>query len=141
MSESEVLRDRQAVADVLSTYAACIDERDGPRFLALFQKDVTVVGFSRETIQGADAWQSFVDTQLERFASTQHMLGPQLATLDGDRAETRTDLQAVHFMVEPKGSIFTLWGTYVTSMSRDSSGEHGWKITRHELVLRGTQGP
>lgn len=133
------LLDRQAIADVLTTYAATIDEREMERYRALFDPDVEVVGFSPEPVHGADAWLEFVEAQLTRFRSTQHMLGPQLTKIRGDRAQVRTDLQATHLMREPKGELFVLWATYQTELVRDPEGEHGWKIVRHELVPRASQ--
>jgi hypothetical protein len=64
------------------------------------------------------------------------MLGPQLATIDGDTAECRTDVQAHHYMKDAESTTLTLWATYETAMRR-IGGE--WKITRHRLVSRGTR--
>ncbi len=135
----KTLLDRQAIADVLSSYAAAIDERDMERYQALFEEDVEAVGFASEPICGVDAWLEFVHVQLDRFRSTQHMLGPQLVRIDGDRATARTDLQATHLMNEPKGELFILWATYQTDLVRSSEAEHGWKIVRHELIPRARQ--
>ena len=135
----QTLLDRQAIADVLSTYAASIDERDMRRYRALFEESVEVHGFAREPLRGLEAWLAFVAAQLERFRSTQHMLGPQLTRIDGDRAHARTDLQATHRMKEPKGELFILWATYETDLLRHPGAEHGWKIIRHELVPRASQ--
>ena len=129
------LIDRQQVADVMSRYAAWIDEENLEQYRTLFDSDVELIGFGSSTIHGADAWLAFVAKTLDRFTATQHMLGPQLATIEGNRAEVRTDLQAVHFMKEPAGQIFTLWGTYQTQMLRESR-DGAWTIRRHELVVR-----
>jgi hypothetical protein len=139
MSEPQTLLDRQALADVMSHYASAIDERDVDRYRGLFTPEVEIVGFAREPIHGVDAWIEFVLKTLDRFESTQHMLGPQLVTQSGDRADCRTDLRAVHLNKEPKGTIFTLWGTYLTRMVRSPAALAGWQIERHELVVRGTQ--
>ncbi len=64
------------------------------------------------------------------------MLGPQLATVNGDTAHPRTDVQARHYLQHPAGSTFTLWATYATDMQRND-GE--WKINRHRLVVRGSK--
>ena len=130
------LVDRQNLADLLTVYAAAIDEKDIEAMRSLFDPDVEAVGFGRETIRGVDAWIVFVSRQVERFQATQHMLGPQFAEIDGDTAKTRTDLQARHWM-EPDGQVFTLWGSYVTQMKRSADG---WRITRHGLDVRGTEG-
>jgi hypothetical protein len=61
------------------------------------------------------------------------MLGPQLATVDGDSAHTRTDVQAMHCLKEPAGRILMLWATYETDMARIDGK---WKITRHRIAQR-----
>jgi len=135
----KTLLDRQAIADVLSSYAAAIDERNMERYRALFEEDVEAIGFATEPFRGLAAWLEFVHVQLDRFRSTQHMLGPQLVQIHGDRATARTDLQATHLMKEPKGELFILWATYQTELVRSSEAEHGWKIVRHELIQRARQ--
>jgi len=130
------LADRFALQDVMATYAASVDERDLERYRGCFAADVEVVGFARETIRGVDAWTAFVTQALDAFTATQHLLGLQRATVAGDTAHARTDVQAHHFMKEPKGSTFTLWATYETDFVRTGAG---WRIKRHELVTRGSQ--
>ena len=53
-----------------------------------------------------------------------------------DTASARTDVQALHVLKDGDSAMFTLWATYLTDFVR--SGD-GWKIARHELVIRGTQ--
>ena len=128
--------DRIAVQDVMLKYAAGVDERDMDLYASCFADDVEVVGFGAETMHGRDTWVAYVINALQAFGPTQHMLGPQLATIDGDDADARTDVQALHYMKEPEGEILTLWATYKSKMRR-MDGE--WKIVRHELVSRGTR--
>ena len=75
-----------------------------------------------------DAWTAFVATALEAYGATQHMLGPQLATVEGDSAHCRTDVQALHYLKARADTTLTLWATYETDMQR-IDGE--WKIKRH----------
>ena len=128
--------DRIALQDVMLSYAAGVDERDFDLYRSCFADDVEVVGFGDETVHGAEAWLAYVRNALERFGPTQHMLGPQLATVDGDSAQCRTDVQALHYLKEPEGGILTLWATYKSDMRRI---EGRWRIVRHELVSRGTK--
>lgn len=128
--------DRIALQDVMLRYATGVDERDLDMYRNCFADDLEVVGFGEETIHGGDAWREYVENALERFGPTQHMLGPQLATVDGDTASCRTDVQALHYMKDEPDSTLTLWATYKTNMRR-INGE--WKISRHELVSRGTK--
>lgn len=127
--------DRIALQDVMLRYTTGIDERDMDLYRSCFLDDVEVVGMADKPIHGLDAWIAFVDKALSRYGPTQHMLGPQLATIDGDTAVTRSDVQALHTLKEPAGKILTLWATYRTDMQR-VNGE--WKISRHELVRRAT---
>ena len=107
-------------------YAAGVDDRNFDMYRSCFADEVVVIGMGPEPIHGADAWLDFVRAALEQYGPTQHMLGPQLATIDGDTAETRNDVQA----------LFTLWATYLTRMQKQD-GE--WKIVRHELISRATE--
>ena len=133
MSEAD---DRRQLQDVMLSYAAAVDDRDMARYRACFAEDAEIVGFGEETVTGADAWTASVESQLGAFSSTQHLMSPQLASITGDTASARTDVQALHVLKDGNGAIFTLWATYLTDFVRN---DDGWKISRHELVIRGTQ--
>ncbi len=128
--------DRFALQDVMLRYAAGVDERDMDLYRSCFAEDVEVLGFADEPIHGADAWVAFVIEALKQYGPTQHMLGPQLATVDGDTAHARTDVQALHYMAEAPDTTLTLWATYESDMRRDDGQ---WKIFRHRLVRRGVR--
>jgi ketosteroid isomerase-like protein len=136
MSDLTAVADRFAIQDVMSNYAAGVDERDLDRYRACFADDVVIVGFGAEQTQGADQWVSEVIGKLEAFGATQHMLGPVYAEIKGDQANVRTDVQALHYMANDPETTLTLWATYVTEMRKI---EGAWKISRHELVRRGTR--
>jgi 3-phenylpropionate/cinnamic acid dioxygenase small subunit len=121
------LETRLAIQDVMTRYAAGVDDRDMDLYRACFADDVLIVGFGSEPLIGADEWVKDVSSKLEAFGATQHMLGPQLVTVDGDDASTRTDVQAMHYLKEKPDSMLTLWATYLTDY-RCVAGE--WKIVR-----------
>ena len=131
---SSNLEDRLAVQDVMLRYAACVDEKNYEGYRALFTDDIHVVGMGSEEINGLDTWYTWWKAALDQYDATQHMLSPTLATIDGDNASTRTDVQAVHYPKGDSSTTITLWATYKTDM-RKENGE--WKICRHELVSRG----
>lgn len=133
MSETD---DRRQLQDVMLSYAAAVDDRDMARYRACFAEDAEIIGFGEETVTGADAWTASVESQLDAFSSTQHLMSPQLAAITGDTASARTDVQALHVLKDGNGAMFTLWATYLTDFVRN---DDGWKISRHELVIRGTQ--
>ena len=132
----QLVADRIALQDVMLRYAAGIDERDFDMYRSCFADDVEVLGFREEAVSGAQAWLDFVKATLERYGPTQHMLGPQLATVNGDTAHARTDVQALHYLKQPEGTTQTVWATYESDMRR-INGE--WKIFRHRFVPRGTR--
>lgn len=127
--------DRRQLQDLMLTYAAAVDDRDMSRYRACFADDVEIVGFGESTITGADTWVTSVESQLEAFSATQHLMSPQLAIVSGDTASARTDVQALHVLKDSANALFTLWATYLTNFVRTSDG---WKITRHELEIRGS---
>lgn len=133
MSEAD---DRRQLQDVMLSYAAAVDDRDMARYRACFAEDAEIIGFGEETVTGADAWTASVESQLDAFSSTQHLMSPQLAAITGDTASARADVQALHVLKDGNGAMFTLWATYLTDFVRK---DDGWKISRHELVIRGTQ--
>jgi uncharacterized protein (TIGR02246 family) len=127
-------RDRIELQDVMLHYAAAVDTRDLERYKACFAPDVEVVGFGTQTYHGRDAWLSYVWGALAKYRATQHLLGPQFATIEGDIAHTRSDVQALHFLADASAR-FTLWATYHTTMKRI---EGRWLISRHALSVCGT---
>ena len=82
----QLIADRIALQDVMLRYAAGVDERDYDLYRSCFADDVEVLDFGSEPVHGGDAWLAYVKKALERYNATQHMLGPQLATVDGDTA-------------------------------------------------------
>ena len=128
--------DRQRIQDLILAYAAAVDDNDMTAYRDCFDDDVEIVGFGESSVHGADNWVASVSGQLEAFSGTQHLLSAPLATVAGDRASARTDVQALHFLKTPAGGTFTLWATYLTDFVQT---QDKWTIARHELVVRGTQ--
>ena len=127
--------DRHSIQDVMLAYAAAVDDNDMAAYRECFDDNVEIVGFGESVIHGADQWVASVSSQLDAFTATQHLLSPPLATVAGDRASARTDVQALHFLKTPAGGTFTLWATYLTDFIQT---QNTWKIARHELLVRGT---
>jgi hypothetical protein len=133
---SDQVADRFGVQDVMLRYAAGVDERDMDLYRSCFADDVEICGFGAKTYNGVDNWAAYVETALQRYGATQHMLSPVYATIEGDAADCRTDVQALHYLKDEEGATLTLWATYLTKMQRINGD---WKIVRHELVSRGTK--
>jgi 3-phenylpropionate/cinnamic acid dioxygenase small subunit len=131
---AQYVADRMALMDVMLKYAKGCDNRDLALYRSCFADDAVITGFGDITYNSGDSWTAYVVEALGNFGPTQHMLGPQLATIDGDTAECRTDVQATHYLKDEVSTTMTLWATYETQMKR-INGE--WKIARHHFVLRG----
>ena len=101
MSEAE---DRRQLQDVMLS-AAAVDDRDVARYRATL--DDEIVGFGEATITGADAWTTSVESQLQAFSSTQHLMSPQLATISGDTA-SRALMQALHILKTAMARFYSL---------------------------------
>ena len=128
-------RDRFALQDLMLSYGASVDERDRARYAACFSDDVEVHNFGDRTFHGRDDWVEYVWSALDKYSATQHLLGMQWASIDGDLASTRTDVQAMHIMADSE-QRFTLWASYLTRMRREGDQ---WLIYRHELAVRATE--
>ena len=98
MSNEQYLADRIALQDVMLKYAAGVDERDFDLYASCFMDNVEILDFGESTINGRDNWVTFVKEALNAYGPTQHMLGPQFATVNGDDAHCRTDVQALHYL-------------------------------------------
>jgi len=131
---TDYLIDRFAIQDVLTRYAAAVDDRDLKMYQECFSKDAEILGFGSDSVVGADAWTEEVKNKLAAFEATQHLLGPQIIDIQGDTAFTRTDVQAIHYLKDRPSETLTLWAVYLTNYRRIKSE---WKIIRHELVRRG----
>ena len=67
MSDIATVADRIAIQDVMSNYAAGVDERDLERYRRCFADDVVIVGFGEGITEGADQWVTDVIGKLEAF--------------------------------------------------------------------------
>ena len=132
----EELADRLAVQDVMIKYATSCDRRDMEEYGSCFAEDALITGFGASDFHGRKAWVEYVDKALTRFTGTQHMLGNQRVTLNGDTAKLQTSVQATHFLADRPGTTLTLFATYYDDLvKRDGA----WEITNHRLEPVSTQ--
>ena len=93
------------------------------------------------TVQGTSAVSDLLVMMTSRYEGTMHALTNTLVTLDGDRAHSRTYLQAYHWLPVPNGNgkprpaDFVTTGVYIDDLQRTAEG---WRIARR---LRRNVGP
>ena len=121
------LHDRALISDLLLRFARALDERDWEGYAGLYADDGVLqlpwgpprprAGLAEDT-----------EANLGRFHATQHISSNHQITLEGDRATSRSYLQAVH-VVDPdaKDGHWTLGGWYECTYRRTPDG---WRFTR-----------
>jgi hypothetical protein len=132
----KLLADRAALQDIMLTYAASVDEGRFDVYGSCFADDVEVLGFTAEPLRGRDSVLKFVKTAMSAFAASQHSVGPSLITIDGSSAHARTSVRNLFNLKEPEDGVLMSWGTFETDFERI---EDTWKITKHQLLIKGAK--
>jgi ketosteroid isomerase-like protein len=124
------IEDRLAVGDVIIRYATSVDARAMDRYATCFTEDVVVTGFGDDTFRGLGPYVAYVNGALARFGRTQHLIGNQEISIDGDTAHMRSYVQATHVLAADEATLVILWAVYDDQLVRTAEG---WKIRRHHL--------
>ena len=125
------IADRFAIQDVMTRYAAGVDNRDLALHESCFADDVVVCGFAPDReFSGLPAWMEYVRKALERFEATQHLISNHVLEIRRDEASLRTYVQATHVLAADPRTSFVLWATYHTEFRRTPDG---WRIRAHRL--------
>ena len=123
--------DRHAVAEVVARVAYEADARDWAAVRALYadtvRVDYTSLAGGEPASVPADALIAGWRELLPGFELTQHMLGPVVVRLDGDRATARTHVRALHRIGAEE---WIVGGHYTYRLARRGDG---WVITHHTL--------
>ena len=79
-----------------------------------------------------EEWVDVVLEALEPYAATQHLIGTQLVTINGDEAHMESYLSAWHG--RPDGSAWIFMGTYEDHVKKTPDGWRIYDMTLHETV-------
>ena len=122
--------DERAIRNGLGLFARILDRREWHRIHEVFADDIRFnYGDGREQ-QGASALRAQFATFLDPCGPSQHLLGSVQIELDGDRALTRTYVQARHQGAGAKSHLFLdTNGEYVDRWERRAQG---WRIARRD---------
>ncbi|HEV7732548.1 MAG TPA: nuclear transport factor 2 family protein [Candidatus Binatia bacterium] len=121
------LHDRDAVRDVLLSYARGVDSRDLARVAACFTPDAAYDGaLGRGTID--DALLTLRDA-MARYSATVHRMGNQVVAVDGDRARSETDCLAEHVLAD--GTHVVVAVRYRDALVRRPDG---WRIASRTVT-------
>jgi ketosteroid isomerase-like protein len=127
--------DGRAVADAVAYVAYHADARDWAALRALYadtvRVDYTSLAGGQPSAVPADGLIAGWRELLPGFDLTQHMLGPVVVRLDGDRATARAHVRALHRIAGAAGGEDWIVGGHYTYRLARRGG--GWLITHHTL--------
>jgi hypothetical protein len=86
--------ERQAIIDVLNTYATCLDTRDWLGLNNVFHPQAT--GIYAVTLNGRAAIVDSISSFLDGCGPSQHLLGNYQVSIDGDHAKSSTKARVLH---------------------------------------------
>lgn len=135
MDDTEEVRDRLAIADVLLRYGSSLDERDWDRLETCFIPEVTGVLAGGDRLVGYEAIVDAIRVALEPYESTHHVITNAETDIDGDSARLRANLIATHILEQ---GPFVVGGVYREELVRTSDG---WRISHHQLDALWFEGP
>ncbi len=129
MSEPNVRQDKEEIAEVLLRYATGIDRRDWPLFRTVFTEDCELDYGEIGSWKGVDAITEFMQQAHSMAAHTMHRLTNQVIAVDGDKAESRTYVDAL-IMVDGNAGVNAA-GFYDDGLVR---GDDGWRVARRRFT-------
>jgi uncharacterized protein (TIGR02246 family) len=130
MSEPNVRQDKEEIAEVLVRYATGIDRRDWPLFRTVFTEDCELDYGEIGSWKGVDAITEFMQQAHSMAGHTMHRLTNQVIAVDGDKAESRTYVDAL-IMVDGGNSGVNAAGFYDDGLVRD---DDGWRVARRRFT-------
>lgn len=131
---------REAIRDVLATYARALDGKDRDLLLRTFTADGVLVS-ADGTERTVEAFADYVGPVLEGFAATMHFVGSQTFDVDlsAGRAKVSTYAVAYHLQLDGIDLADLVMGLdYLSELRREGDD---WRIARHHIRARWTRGP
>lgn len=130
--------DRQAIADVMTTYAICLDTRDWARLNDVFAEEV-VGEFGNDHLTGRADLVGYISSNLAGCGPSQHLLGNYLIDGDGDRATAVCSARVFHMGARERAILapYECWGEYHDRFERRAGK---WRIVHRRFDVRLQQG-
>lgn len=128
----QALLDEREIIRGLSRFARILDNKQWDRLSDVFAQDISFDYGAGGDQHGMAALTANMRRFLDRCGGTQHLIGSILVDVDGDRATSRSYVQARHQRVnDPAGPIFDSNGEYVDQWERRAEG---WRIVRRDAI-------
>jgi len=125
--------DRQAIIDILNTYAACLDARNWSGLNNVFHPDATADYGGPLT--GRTAVVDTIRSFLGGCGPSQHLLGNHQISIDGNQAESSTKARVLHVGAAERASLtpYEAVGTY---RDRHIRTPEGWRIIHRHFDVQ-----
>ena len=128
----QALLDERDIIRGLSHFARILDTKQWDRLGDVFADDLSFDYGTGGDQHGMVALTANMRRFLDRCGGTQHLIGSILVDVNGDRATSRSYVQARHQRVDdPAGPIFDSNGEYVDQWERRAEG---WRIVRRDAI-------
>lgn len=130
------LVDRTQISDLLYSFASALDSKDWKRYTENYADNGYIELPDPQSAVGGtfilrkENMLELVPKSLGRYAATHHMSTNHQITIDGERADSRSYLQAVHVSGKPTDH-WTAGGWYDCSYVRTGQG---WRFARVKLT-------
>lgn len=125
--------ERQAIIDVLNTYATCLDTRDWSGLTHVFHSEA--VGVYGATLTGRAAIIESIRSFLDGCGPSQHLLGNYQVAIDGNEAESSTKARVLHVGAGERANLtpYEAVGVYHDRHLRTADG---WRITHRHFDVQ-----
>jgi hypothetical protein len=133
-AQLQVLTDRADITQLCDRYAMHLDlDRDNDAWLSSVFTDDAELVFPTGQYRGLAGIAEFQQMSRENFAASHHISANHHIELDGDRAQVRGHLIAVHVRQrEEPGRHFDIGGHFVATAVRTSCG---WRFRKYRFDL------
>jgi len=125
--------ERQAIIDVLNTYATCLDTRDWLGLNNVFHPQA--IGIYAVTLDGRTAIIDSIRSFLDGCGPSQHLLGNHQISIDGDYAKSSTKARVLHVGAGERADLtpYDAIGTYHDRLLRTTDG---WRIIHRHFDVQ-----
>lgn len=129
----ETQKSRLAVMQILIEYAKACDNRSWTNFDSIFTPEVSVDYAGEIVIDGRDKVVAMIRSMLGGCGPTQHLLGNHEITIDGNNAQSRCYVRAIHAgLGEEAQTVYEVWAEYHDNLERTSDG---WRIFQRTMLV------
>jgi len=129
MPTLQTLLDAHAIRETLACFARILDSKRWDALEDVFAADLNF-NYGEGEQQGVDALRAQVRRYLDACGNTQHLLGSISIDVDGDRAVSRSYVQARHQGFGDRANLFfDANGEYIDQWTRCPQG---WRISRRD---------